>query len=145
MAVDVDLVLAPVDGSDESATAARYALAVAAEYGARVHALYVVSESTAAALDDGRLDPVTVRAETDDSLDDLRALAAAAGVPLDASMAYGFSTRVKSRHPGSVVLDVAEALPADFVVVPREPESHDSLERAAEYVLQYASQPVLSV
>jgi nucleotide-binding universal stress UspA family protein len=143
--MDVDLVLAPVDGSDESTTAARYALAVAAEYGARVHALYVLGESTASALDDGRLDAATVRTETGGYVADLRALAADADVALEASMAYGFSTRVKSRHPGSVVLDVAESLPADFVVVPREPESHDSLERAAEYVLQYASQPVLSV
>jgi len=37
---------------------------------------------------------------------------------------------------------------ADFLVVPREPMSGDTgdvLEKAAEYVLLYASQPVLSV
>ena len=37
---------------------------------------------------------------------------------------------------------------ADFLVVPREPVTGDReavLEKAAEYVLSYASQPVLSV
>jgi hypothetical protein len=55
---------------------------------------------------------------------------------------------VKTRHPGSVILDTAEELDADFVVVPREPVSGDPgevLEKAAEYVLLYASQPTLSV
>jgi hypothetical protein len=61
-------------------------------------------------------------------------------------MAHGFSTTQLSRHPGSVVLDTTEELGADFVVVPREPVSGDDvLAKTAEYVLLYASQPVLSV
>jgi nucleotide-binding universal stress UspA family protein len=143
--MDVDLVLVPVDGSDESTRAVRYALSVATEYDARVHAAYVLDEATSRAIDTDSLDLASLREETGDYLDDLRALAAETDVPFRPSMAYGYSTRVKTRHPGSVVLDLAESVAADFVVVPREPDSHDSLERAAEYVLLYASQPVLSV
>jgi nucleotide-binding universal stress UspA family protein len=143
--VDVERVLAPVDGSDESTTAVRYALAVAARYDAAVHAVYVLDEAASRAVETGDVDADSLRAETGEYLADLAGLAADADVPLRSSMAYGFSTRVKTRHPGSVVLDVAESEAADFLVVPREPESHESLERAAEYVLLYASQPVLSV
>lgn len=143
--MDVDLVLAPVDGSDESMRAARYALAVAAKYDARVHAVYVLDEAASLAVETGSLDGERFRAETDTYLDDLRRVADDAGVSVRPSMAYGYSTKVKTRHPGSVVLDLAETIAADFLVVPREPESHDSLERVAEYVLLYASQPVLSV
>jgi nucleotide-binding universal stress UspA family protein len=143
--MEVDLVLAPVDGSDESTRAARYAVAIAATYDARLHAAYVLDEETSRAVETGSLDGSNLRVETDDYLADLRALAAEAGVPVRPSVAYGFSTRVKTRHPGSVVLDLAETVAADFLVVPREPESHDILERVAEYVLLYASQPVLSV
>jgi nucleotide-binding universal stress UspA family protein len=143
--VEVDLVLAPVDGSDESTRAARHALAVAARYDARVHAAYVLDETDSRAVETGAVDEAALRAETDAYLADLRAVADDAGVGFQPSMAYGYSTRVKTRHPGSVVLDLAERVEADFLVVPREPESHESLERVAEYVLLYASQPVLSV
>lgn len=143
--MDVDLVLAPVDGSDESMRAARYALAVASKYDARVHAVYVLDEAASLAVETGSIDGESLRAETDTFLDDLRHHADEVGVPVRPSMAYGYSTQVKTRHPGSVVLDLAETVAADFLVVPREPESQDSLERVAEYVLLYASQPVLSV
>lgn len=80
--------------------------------------------------------------------DTVSALAETADVPVTTSVAYGFSRTSKLRHPGSVVLDTAEELDADFIVVPREPVSGDPgevLAKAAEYVLLYASQPVLSV
>ena len=41
-AVDVELVLAPVDGSEESALAVEYAVSLAAEYDASVHAVYLL-------------------------------------------------------------------------------------------------------
>ncbi|MFB6169300.1 MAG: universal stress protein [Haloferacaceae archaeon] len=143
--MEVDIVLAPVDGSAESTRAARYAVAVAAKYDAGVHAAYVLDEKASRAVETGAVDDAELRAETRSFLADLRALADEAGVSLQPSMAYGYSTQVKTRHPGSVVLDLAETVDADFLVVPREPESHESLERTAEYVLLYASQPVLSV
>ena len=69
-------------------------------------------------------------------------------VPMTHSMAYGFSTKSKTTHPGSVILDTADEVDADFLVVPREQltgEPGEVLSKAAEYVLLYASQPVLSV
>jgi nucleotide-binding universal stress UspA family protein len=148
MTLSVDLVVAPVDGSDESATAVEYALAVAAEYRAVVHAVYVLDESAVRAIEEGTADAAAIRESTEFFLEDIRELADEVGVGLRTSVVYGFSTRVKTRHPGSVVLDAAEQDEADFLVVPRETVlggAGDALERAAEYVLLYASQPVLSV
>jgi len=142
------LVLVPVDGSEESLQAVEYATTIADEYDASVHALYVVSEEVSRAIDSGAVDDASVAADTEAFLEAVTELAADAGVSLSTSMAYGFSTRQLSRHPGSVVLDTAEELGVDFVVVPREPVSGDPdevLAKAAEYVLLYASQPVLSV
>ncbi|WP_435067423.1 universal stress protein [Haloplanus sp. C73] len=142
------LVLVPVDGSEESLTAVEYATTIADEYDARVHALYVVSEDVARAIDTGAVDDESVAADTEAFLEAVIALVDEAGVPLSTSMAYGFSTSQLSRHPGSVVLDTAEQLGADFVVVPRESlsgEADEVLAKAAEYVLLYASQPILSV
>lgn len=142
------LVLVPVDGSEESLSAVEYATSIAAEYDARIHALYVVGEDLARAIDTGAIDDATLAADTESFLKAVADAAADAGVPLSTSMAYGFSTAQLSRHPGSVVLDTAEEVEADFLVVPREPVAgnpDEVLAKAAEYVLLYASQPVLSV
>ena len=142
------LVLVPVDGSEESLSAVEYATSIAAEYDARIHALYVVGEDLARAIDTGAIDDATLAADTESFLEAVADAAADAGVPLSTSMAYGFSTAQLSRHSGSVVLDTAEEVEADFLVVPREPVAgnpDEVLAKAAEYVLLYASQPVLSV
>ena len=146
--LDIDLVLVPVDGSEESHEAVDYAIAVATEYDASVHALYVLDEDVVRAIDHGVVAESDVADDTEAFTDSVAQRAEAAGVPHSNSMAYGFSTTVKTVHPGSVVLDTAEELGVDFVVVPREPVSGDPdevLAKAAEYVLLYASQPVLSV
>jgi len=146
--LEVDLVVVPIDGSEESRQAVEYAVAVADSYGATVHALYVLGEPTVRALNEGAVDDGDVAADTEAFSDVVTELAADAGVELTTSIAAGFSTDIKTLHPGGVVLDTAEAIEADFIVVPREPASDaksDVLETAAEYVLLYASQPVLSV
>jgi len=143
----VECVLAPVDGSDASAAAVEYAVAVADAYDAGVHAVYVLDEGVSRAIESGEIEEAAVAGEIGGFLDDVRDRAGAAGAPVACSTAYGFSTRLKSRHPGSVVLDTAAEVDADFIVVPREPAPDDDgvLVKAAEYVLLYASQPVLSV
>ncbi|MFB6303413.1 MAG: universal stress protein, partial [Haloferacaceae archaeon] len=120
-------------------------------YDATVHAVYVLDEETVRAIETDRIDESEVTEESDAFLDRVGTMAERAEVPLRTSVAYGFSTRSMSRHPGSVVLDAADQEDADFLVLPhesvRDPHSQAGgvLERAAEYVLLYASQPVLSV
>ena len=148
MSLTVDRVLVPVDGSDESLTAVEYAVAVADAYGAAVHAVYVLGEEVVRAIEEDAVDESDVAEDTEAFTDTVREAAEAEGVTASSSIAYGFSTKRKTTHPGSVVLDTAEDVDADFLVIPREPltgEPGEVLEKAAEYVLLYASQPVLSV
>ena len=144
----VDMVLTPVDGTEESANAVEYAVAVADRYDASVHALYVLGRGAVLGMNNGTVDEERVAEEAREFLADVETVAGDCHVPLSTSMTQGFSPTRKTRHPGSVVLDAAEAAGADFIVIPREPTADASpevLERAAEYVLAYASQPVLSV
>ncbi|WP_121823655.1 universal stress protein [Halostella salina] len=144
----VETVLVPVDGSEASVRAAEYAVAVADRYDAGVHALYVLGEELVRAIESDTIDEETAAAEAQAFIEDIADDADEHGVPVANSTAYGFSTSSKMTHPGSVVLDTAEDLDADFIVVPREQltgEPGEVLSKAAEYVLLYASQPVLSV
>ncbi|WP_254525205.1 universal stress protein [Natrinema caseinilyticum] len=146
--LSVDTVLAPVDGSDESATAVEYAVAVAKRYDATVHALFILGRGVVYGLDAGTVDEADVAENTQGFFDDVSTIATDADVPLVTSVDDGFSRTRKTRHPGNVVLDTADAIDADFIVLPREPVTGteaEVLEQAAEYVLSYASQPVLSV
>ncbi|SEL23023.1 universal stress protein [Haloferax larsenii] len=146
--LSIDLVLVPVDQSEEATRAAEYAVAIAAEYDAAVHAVHVLGEDVVRAIERGAVDEDAVFEESRAVTDTVSGIADDADVSVSTSVAYGFSTTSKLLHPGSVVLDTAEELDADFIVVPREPVSGDPgevLAKAAEYVLLYASQPVLSV
>lgn len=145
--LSVDIVLVPVDGSEESVTAVEYAVAIAEKYDASVHVLYILDEGIVRGIETDTLDVSVIAEETGAFVQDATAIAAESGVSASSSTAYGFSTTQKTRHPGSVVLDAVEDVDADFIVVPREPmadEPGEILDRAAEYVLLYASQPVLS-
>lgn len=146
----VETVLAPVDGSEASANAIKYAVAVADRYGATLHLLHVLDERVARALDNGDVDAAEVAAEHRTFAADVEEQVAAAGgvAGFSTSAAAGFSTSSLSRTPGSVVLDAAEAVGADFVVVPRETPTgapEETIGKAALYLVAYASQPVLSV
>lgn len=147
-AVAVDTVLVAIDGSDESARAGEYAITIASKYGARVHALYIFDERTVRAIESELVEKTDIAMETQAFIETIREYAADRGVPLADSTTYGFSTTSKLRHPGSAILDTADQVAADFLVIPRESFRDDPggvLEKAAEYVLLYASQPVLSV
>ena len=144
--MDIKTVLAPVDGSDESLAAAEYGLAIADAYDASVHALYVLGEESTAGLKAGEIEEQEVAAASTAFIDEIRALAG--DVHVEQSTTHGFSASRLSQHPGSVILDAAEEIDADFLVVPREPLVGDPtavIEKATEYVIAYASQPVLSV
>lgn len=147
---DIEIVLAPVDGSEASVNAVNYAVAVADRYGAALHLLHVLDEQVARALEDGEADQAAVAAEHRRFAADVEErVETANGIAgFSTSAAAGFSTNSLSRSPGSVVLDAAEAVGADFIVVPRETPTgapEETIGKAAFYVVAYASQPVLSV
>lgn len=148
MPLEVDRVLVPVDGSEAAMDAVEYALSIAERYEADLHVLYVIGEAVARGMETGDIQEDSVAEESQTFVADVREMAPEA-VEVDSSMAYGFSRVRKTVHPGSVILDCAEGIDTDFLVIPRESSggvgSGDVLEKAAEYVLLYASQPVLSV
>jgi len=146
--VEIDTVLVPIDGSDESLEAVDYAVAIAGSYDALVHVVYVLGDEVNRAIASGVVNEDEVVAESQATFDSIADAAADVGVSMTHSIAYGFSQQRLTVHPGSVILDSADQIDADFLVIPRESgreESADVLEKAAEYVLLYASQPVLSV
>jgi len=150
MDVDIETVFVPVDGTDQSETAIGHALSVADRYGADLHVLHVIESHVAEGLEAGDIAADSVAAEHRAFMDAVRDRVRSEGydVSLSQSAARGYSANSLSRHPVSVVLDTAEAVGADFIVVPREStmdERAGMLGRVAEYVLSYASQPVLSV
>lgn len=143
----VDCVLVPVDGSEESTRAVEYAVAIAQQYDATLEVVHVLGEEVVRALEGGELDKDDVAEDTRTYLETAEGIAADYDVPVNTMTAYGFSTERKTQHPGSVILDIADETDADFIVIPREPQTDapNVLEKAAEYTLLYASQPVLSV
>ncbi|MFB6169694.1 MAG: universal stress protein [Haloarculaceae archaeon] len=157
--MDIDTVLVPVDQSEESVVAVEYAAAVADRYDAGIHVLSVLDEDVSRALERGTMDEADVAADHEAFIERVLQLEnvdwkvdADGGdpetVPLTHSTVHGFSPSRLMRHPGSAVLDVAEEVDADFVVVPRESVEGGTtkvLEKADVYVLSYADQPVLSV
>lgn len=164
--MDIDTVLVPVDRSQESVVSVEYAVTFADRYDAGVHVLSVLDEETSRQLERGTIDESSVAAEHEafieriwdmDGVDDWNTAQTAEttedsrfppGVSVTHSTVRGFSTSRLVRHPGSAVLDVAEEIDADFLVVPREPVEEGPsqvLEKADVYVLTHASQPVLSV
>jgi len=145
--MDIDLVLVPVDGSDRAERATEYAIAIAERYDADLHLLFVLDERLKRDLDRGSVDPESVAEDHRSFTKRVRERFQELDheVTLDTSTAAAFSEQRLMQTPGSVVLDVAEDIETDFIVIPREGNSQDAVGRAALYVLEYASQPVLSV
>ncbi len=147
MALDIDLVLVAVDGSDESQEAAEAATALVDRYGADLHLLHFIDNRVMRDIQSGDLSADTV-AKEQQSLTGLVREQLPGDAKFTISTAAGFSSTKLAQTPGTVILDVAEELGTDFVVVPRETPTGDPDEvvgKAALYVIEYASQPVLSV
>jgi nucleotide-binding universal stress UspA family protein len=143
--MDIDLVLVPVDGSEQAEQAAEYAVAIAERYDADIHLLFVIDERLRREIHGGEVDPEVVAEDHRSFIAHLRDRHAEYDGTLCTSTATAFSESKLMQTPGSVVLDAAEDADADFIVVPRERGSEDAVGRAAFYVLEYASQPVLSI
>ncbi|WP_459193831.1 universal stress protein [Halosimplex sp. J119] len=145
MSLDIEQVLVPVDATDQAEEAVRYGLAVAERYDAAVHVLHVIDEPVKRGIETGEVDAETVADEQVTFADETNELSD--DVPVTHSTVVGFSRSRLRQHPGSAILDVAEELSVDFIVVPREHgiEPDETLGKSAQYVVEYASQPVLSV
>lgn len=146
MTVDVALVLVAVDGSDDAVEAAEHAIEIAAQYGADVHLLHVLDQRRMSGVEVGDLTAETVADQQRAVTEQVRTQLPA-GVALSHSGAIGFSSTRLDQTPGRVILDAAEQLDADFLVVPRVTATDPGgvLDKAALHVLEYARQPVLSV
>jgi len=149
MAIDIDLVLVAVDSSEQSREAAEYAVALAGRYGADVHLLHFVDHRMMHGVETGDVPPDELAEKQQAVTDAVRdCLPGDGSVEFTFSGAVGFSGSKLGQTPGSVILDVADELDADFLVVPREAptgEPDEVVGKAALHVLEYASQPTLSV
>ena len=147
--MDIELVLAPVDCSDESETAVEYALAIADRYDADLHLLHILDERVTRGLDTGDLSPESVAKQQRSFTGEVRKQCPDLDrISISQSSVLGFSPTRISQTPGSVILDGAEEIEADFIVIPRvtpSGEPDEVLGKASLHVLEYASQPVLSV
>lgn len=144
--MEIDTVLVPIDGTRAAMDAVEYGIAIADRYDASVHALYLLGENAASAIEAGNVRADAIADRGEHIMSEVRSMAD--GTRIDHSSACGFSASRLSQHPGTVIVDIAETLDVGFVVVPRQPVTGDSdavIEKAAEYVLAHASQPVLSV
>ena len=150
MAVAIDTVLVPVDDTEEAERAVEYAVAIAQRYDAGIHILHIVDDAVARAIQRDEIDADAVAEEHRAFMGAVHELTRDADGDIEASQssAAGFSADRLSQHPVNVVLDSAEEIGADLIVVPREGTSDAPgamLGKVAQHVLSYASQPVLSV
>lgn len=149
MTLEIDLVLVAADNTQDAAEAAEYAAVLADRYDADLHVLHVLDHRIIQGLQAGDIDADNVAGRQQWITAAAReSLPADSTTEIKQSGAPGFSRDRLGRTPGSVILDVAENLEADFLVVPRvEPEGSpdEVLGKSALHVLEYATQPVLSV
>lgn len=131
--MEIDTVLVPIAETDTVPRVVGYAVAIAEQYDAGIHVLYVLDS-----------DETDTNDRSQQLMETTRDAAGDPDVPLSHSIIYGFSTEYLTHHPGSVVLDVSNDIEADLIVIPRE-RSPNALGQAADYVVQYTSEPILSV
>ncbi len=138
----ISRVLCPVDFSDISRRALRYAAAVAAWYEAELHVLHVLVPLPGAGLPLTSLPVVQPTNAQDELVPSLAAFIANAGVPVETYQS------VVEGPAGAVILDVAEDSGADLLVLGTHGRSgldHALLGSVAERVVQKAACPVLTV
>ncbi len=134
-----DRILVPTDGSEGSAHAAMRAVDLAGQYGASIHALYVVDESVRGLLG-GLTGSGRLTEQGRHALDQVAALADASGVEA--------VTELREGDPADSILDYAEEVDADLLVAGTHGRS--GVERrlvgsVAERLVRHAPCPVLTV
>ena len=137
--VEVNTVLVPVDGSDESVRAVEYGVSVAERYGADVHALYVV--------DAGEVEssPETLREEFQDALE---AQGEEALESVRERTGGSVVTAVREGDPAAEIGEYAREHDADRVATGtrgRHGETRFLIGSVAERVVRTCPTPVLTV
>lgn len=138
-------ILIATDGSDNSRKAAEEGVELAKALGAQVIALNVVNEVIIASAvrqlgSDRKVVEDRLKTAGQKAVDDIKAMAANAGVPVD--------TIVRIGAPANAVIDVAGAEKADLVVMGSHGESGASkllIGSVVQKVLYWATIPVLVV
>jgi nucleotide-binding universal stress UspA family protein len=134
-------VLVPTDGSGVTDYAVEHALSIAAQYGARVHALYVVDTTAIASLEAGsELVLDGLREEGERAVERIAAAAAEAGVEAD--------THVVDGPPARRIVSVAADEGMDLVVMAthgRRGVERFLLGSVTERVVRTSDVPVLTV
>jgi nucleotide-binding universal stress UspA family protein len=149
MAIDIDLVLSAADNTQDAAEAAEYAAVIADRYDADLHVLHVIDQRIVQGLEVGDIESSAVADRQRWITEHARHnIPEGSDVSLSQSSSVGFTTDRLGQTPGSVILDAAENVGADFLVVPRvtpDGSPDEAIGKAALNVLEYAEQPVLSV
>jgi nucleotide-binding universal stress UspA family protein len=143
--VGLNRILLPLDGSECSKSAMRYAFAVAKRYGAEVHALYVVNEAVLWALEGQGRQEEARGAERSFEEEGRRILSEASevgsrlGMKVVAHMGKGI--------PFNEIVRASRSIGADLVVMGTRGSggSHSLMGSTAEGVIRYSGIPVLVV
>jgi len=138
-----DRILVPTDGSDEVERAISYAIDLAAEQGATIHAVYVINTSTYGSLPmETSWEGITdmFKDEGDRAIGRVEELAAEAGVPVEGALLEGTPSREIVRY--------AEKRDCDLVVIGTH--GRGGIDRlllgsVAERVVRTSPVPVLSI
>lgn len=135
-------ILVPTDGSEETGEAVEHAIDIAKQYGAEVHALYVVDRHGLPTTDVDMIEEFVEQAETEG--------AAAVKSVADAAEAAGVEavTAVVGGHPSDEIIDYATDNDVDLIVMGTHGRSglrHFMLGSVAEKVVRHANDPVMLV
>ncbi|RRJ27874.1 universal stress protein [Halocatena pleomorpha] len=133
--MEIDTVLVPIAETDTVPQVIAPAVAIAEQYDAGIHMLYVLDHDAT---------DIDADALSQQLMEATQTVIGEVAISLSHSIIYGFSTEHLTHHPGSVVLDASNDIGADFIVLPRD-RAPNALGQAADYVVQYATAPVLSV
>lgn len=135
-------ILVPTDGSENSEDAVAHAVDIAGQYGAEIHALYVINTGAVASPEPAFREEfiATGREHGEHAVSAVEAAAAAADVPV--------ATAVIQGTPYEEILDYADEHGIDLIVMGTHGRTglrHFLLGSVAERVIRHAPVPVLLV
>lgn len=102
-----DEILVPTDGSPAADTAIEHAIAVASQFGSRIHALYIVDGTAYSAMEGGSEAVVeALESEGEEAVEHVAAAAEDAGVPVTTTVETGTPYRAITEYVGANGIDL---------------------------------------